>query len=164
MKSIAFFAAAAATLIATPAFAQGTAASFTGPRVGVEIGVADDDFLGTEETTYGFNAGYDFDLGKVVLGATVNYTDVFDGDDIDFRELGVGARAGVKVDPSALLYATVGYSDISVSNLSVDGVKLGLGGEVALGQHLYANLETRYASYDFDIDVYQTVIGVGYRF
>ena len=160
MKKIAV--ALVALTVATPAVAQ-QASSFTGPRVGVEVGIADDDFLGTEETSWGLNAGYDADLGGAVVGATVSYTDVF-GDDFDFRELSVGARLGSRVAANGLLYGSVAYSDLDVLGVSVDGVKFGVGGEFLMTDNIFMNLETRYGTYDLDVELYQTVIGVGFRF
>ena len=66
MKKI-VLASLAALTFATPSFAAG----FSGPRVGATIGLADDDFLGTEVFTYGLNAGYDVDLGTAVVGGSV---------------------------------------------------------------------------------------------
>lgn len=164
MKKIVIAASAAVlAMSAQNAFAQ-DASTFTGPRIGVEIGMADDDFLGSEETTWGVNAGYDADLGGFVLGGTVSYTGIFDDEGSDFEELGIGVRAGAKAGDNALVYATVGYSDIDVYGVGVDGVKLGLGIELASSGGFYGQLETRYGSYDYDIDLYQTVVGVGYRF
>jgi len=157
MKKLAL--AVAALTVATPAAAQ----DFAGPRVGIELGLADEDFLGDAETTWGINAGYDVDLGNVIVGATVAYTDMFD-DDFDFRELNVGGRVGTQMGKSALLYGTLGYSDINVSNISVDGVRVGVGAEFAMTKNVFVNLETRYGNYEQDIELYQTVIGLGYRF
>lgn len=164
MKKIVCVASAALLAVsAQTAFAQ-EASTFSGPRIGVEIGIADDDFMGSEETSWGINGGYDADLGSFVLGGTVSYTGVFDDEGSDFKELGIGARAGLKAGSNALVYGTLGYSDIDVYGVSVDGVKGGLGLELASKSGFYGQIETRYGSYDYDIDLYQTVIGVGYRF
>lgn len=160
MKKIAV--ALVALAVSTPAVAQ-EASTFTGPRVGVEIGLADEDFLGDEETSWGINAGYDADLGSVIVGGTVAYTDVFD-DEADFRELAIGGRLGTQLAPNALLFGSVAYSDIDVAGLSVDGVKFGVGAEFGMTENVFVNFETRYGDYDYDLELYQTVIGVGYRF
>lgn len=154
-----FALALAALTVSTPVVAQ----DFTGPRVGVEVGLVDDDFLGSEEVSWGIVAGYDIDLGQAVVGGTIGYSDLFD-DDFGYRELSIGGRAGMKLNPTTLIYGSVAYSDIDISNLSVDGVKFGLGGEFAVTPNVFVNVETRYGTYDFDTDLYQTVIGVGYRF
>ena len=148
-------------MLATPAMAQ----DFQGPRLGAEIGVAGDDFGSTARATYGVNAGYDFDLGKVVVGPTVSYTAPFDSDGLGLREWTVGARAGVKAGNKTLVYVSGAYSklDTQFPGANSDGYRVGLGIERSFG-NAYANLETRYANHQYGIELYQTVIGVGYRF
>lgn len=64
IKNLGFAAAAmAATLAATPALAQDGQV-----RIGAELGILDDDFLGADDISFGVNAGYDFDLGDTVVG------------------------------------------------------------------------------------------------
>lgn len=154
--------AIAAMAISSPAFAQ----DFAGPRVGVELGVADDNFAGTNTGTYGFNAGYDFDLGKTVVGVTADITLPFkDRLNVNPRELSVSARAGRKVADNVLVYGAVGYTNIDANGFagSLDGVKLGLGVERSFGK-VYAGLETRYANYEQGVEAYQTAVTIGYRF
>lgn len=161
MKKI-VLASIAALTFATPSFA----ASFSGPRVGATIGLADDDFLGTEVFTYGLNAGYDVDLGTAVVGGTVEWQD--SDEDILGRDLSVTARVGAKVNDTALVYGLVGYTNLSVdddyADLDVDGLRAGVGIEIPFGTKLYGQLETRYSDYELGLEVYQTVIGVGFRF
>lgn len=165
MRNIILAAALGTLAVATPALAQDEASAFTGARVGVELGVVDDDIFGTNEGTYGFNAGYDFDLGSAVVGVTGTYIDTFDNDNFGVRELGLSGRVGGKVAPRTLAYVTAGYSNLDADGLpgSVDGVKVGLGLEQSFG-NLYANIETRYGNYEAGIDLYQTAIGFGVRF
>ena len=164
MKRILAGLVAASALTAVPAAAQ-TVPDFAGARVGVEVGVTDDDFLGTDEGSYGVTAGYDFDLGNTVVGVTGGYTGLFDDDGADLREFSVAARAGFKAAPATLVYATAGYSNLDFDGLpgSLDGAKFGLGLEQSFG-NVFANLETRYADYEAGVELYQTVIGVGFRF
>lgn len=157
MKKLAL--ALAALTVSTPAIAQ----DFAGPRVGAEIGFTDDDFLGTEEFSWGINAGYDWDLGNLVVGGTVAYNDFFD-DDADFREFSFGGRLGTKLDPATLVYVSGAYSDLDIGGADLDGLKIGLGAEFAVTRNVYVNLETRYGNYDYGLDLYQTVFGAGYRF
>ncbi|WP_246333018.1 outer membrane beta-barrel protein [Sphingomicrobium lutaoense] len=153
-------AALAAAFVATPAVAQ-DAASFEGARVGATLGLADDDLFGTEEFTYGAEVGYDFAAGdKAIVGFTA---ELQKSDDID-RELAISARAGVPVGSSALLYGTVGYTNLEVLDIKLDGVKFGVGGEIKLGTNGYAKLEQRYADYELDVHYWQTLIGAGFRF
>lgn len=151
---------AASAIVATPASAQDA----SGGRIGVELGLLDDDFLGTEEVSYGLTAGYDFDLGSVVVGPVAGYTSAFDNE-FDIRELSVGGRVGAKVGDASLFYGAVSYSNIDSDYLpgSLDGVKFGLGFEQDFGG-FYAGIETRYGTYDYDIDLYQTVLAAGVKF
>ncbi len=161
MKRFLIAAAAVSTLVAAPAFAQ----DFSGPRVGVELGMFGDDVFSTQDTTYGVNVGYDYDLGSTVFGVTGSYTGIFNDNNADFRELGISARAGIKPGASTLVYGTAGYSNIDTDFISgsLDGVKVGLGVEQSFG-NLFANVETRYGNYEAGVETYQTVLGVGYRF
>ena len=154
---------AASAFVATPALAQDAAATahdFTGPRVGVNVGFADDNIFGTEAFTYGADVGYDFAAGNAVLGVTA---EIEDSKDIK-RELALTARAGARVGGNGLLYVTGGYSNIRVYGVDVDGFRLGLGGELGLGQNAYVKLEQRYGNYQYGLDLYQTMIGAGFRF
>jgi outer membrane immunogenic protein len=154
-----------AATVASPVMAQEVEGAFTGPRVGVELGLVDDDFAGTDEGTYGIVGGYDFDLGSVIVGADASYTRLFDDDGADLRDFTVGARVGGKIAPRTLVYGKAGYSNLDADTFagSVDGVKLGLGLEQSFGD-VYANVETRYGNYEAGVELYQTVVGVGFRF
>jgi outer membrane immunogenic protein len=156
-------AAALAATVATPALAQDAAPAnnFTGPRIDAQIGVADDDIFGTEAFTYGVEAGYDFDLGGAVAGLSVGLQD---SDDTG-REISAGGRLGAKVGDKALVYGAVAYSNIKVvDDFNLDGVRFGLGVEVAPANHVYIKAEQRYANYELGAKLWQTVLGVGYRF
>ncbi|MDX3910182.1 MAG: outer membrane beta-barrel protein [Sphingobium sp.] len=160
MKRVFAAVAVASALIATPALAQ----EFAGAHVGAEIGLVDDDFAGSDETTYGFNAGYDWDLGRSVVGVKATYIGIFDDNGTDFRELALMARAGVKATPRTLVYGTAGYSNLDAKfSSSIDGFKVGVGLEQSFG-NVYANIETRYGNYEAGAELYQTAIGIGYRF
>jgi outer membrane immunogenic protein len=154
MTSKYVLAGALAMAAATPAMAQAPVAGvFTGARVGAEVGLLDDDFLGDDEGTYGVLAGYDFDAGNLIAGAAVSYTGLFDDDGADLRDITVSGRLG-----------TAGYSNLDADGVkSIDGVKFGLGLEQSFGR-IYGNVETRYANYEAGVETYQTVIGVGFRF
>lgn len=159
MKKI-VLASVAALTFATPSFAAG----FSGPRVAAVVGFAGDDFLSTEAFTYGINAGYDVDLGTTVIGATVEYQD---SDEDGFgRDLSIVGRYGFKINEQALVYGTVGYTNQSVEGVDIelDGVRAGLGVELPFGPNAYGQIETRYNNYQYDLESYQTVLGVGFRF
>ncbi len=159
MKKIISLALAATAFVAAPAMAQDTA-TFTGPRIGANVGFADDNIFGTEAFTYGVELGYDFDAGGAVVGVTA---EVQDNKDIT-RELALTARAGAKVGNNGLVYLTGGYSNIRVAGINVDGFKVGVGGELAFGGKGFAKLEQRYGNYEYGLDLWQTLVGVGVRF
>lgn len=160
MKNILSIALAATAFVATPAMAQDAAPTFTGPRVGVNIGFADDNIFGTESFTYGADVGYDVAVGGAVLGITA---EIEDSKDIS-RELALTGRAGARVGSKGLLYVAGGYSNIRVFGVNVDGFRLAVGGELALGQNAYVKLEQRYGNYQYGLDLYQSMIGAGFRF
>jgi len=151
---------AAAGLAATPALAQ----DMNGARIGLELGVVDDDFLGTEDTTLGVTAGYDFDLGKLVAGPVASYTVTFE-DDNDARDISIGGRLGAKIGAASLFYGAISYTNLDADGFpgSLDGVKFGLGFEHDFGR-FYGSVETRYADYEQGLESYQTVIGAGVKF
>ena len=160
MNRILSLALAATAFVAAPAMAQDAAPTFTGPRVGVNVGFADDNIFGTEAFTYGADVGYDFAAGGAILGITAEFED---SKDIK-RELALTARAGARVGDKALLYVAGGYSNIRVFGVNVDGFRLAVGGELAIGSKAYVKLEQRYGNYQYGLDLYQTMIGAGLRF
>lgn len=158
MKKI-VLAAAASLLFATPAFAAG----FAGPRVGATVGIAGDDVFDTDSATFGIEAGYDWDLGKAVAGVQVEYQNDFDGD--LGHELAATARIGGKASENALIYVTGGYSRFDVGPFSLDGVRGGIGAEFNVGTSgANIKVEQRYANYELGAELFQTVVGVGFRF
>lgn len=161
MKKIFCAAALAAAAVASPALAQDAG----GAHVGVEIGLVDDDFLGTEDVSYGVTAGYDIPLGGVVAGPVVGYTGLFDDNDSGFREYSLGGRLGVPLDAGTLFYGSVAYSNIDFDGFpgSIEGTKFGLGFEKNFGG-FYGRIETRYADYEAGAELYQTVLGAGVKF
>ena len=162
MKKI-VLASVAALAFASPSFA----ADFAGPRVGANVGFADDHFAGTDSFTYGVNAGYDFDLGTTVAGVTVEYQDS-DNDDLS-RDLSVTGRLGAKVGQQALVYALAGYTNLGVNipaadDVHLDGARVGAGVEVAVTPRVFANAEYRYSNYEQGLDGHQMLAGLGFRF
>lgn len=190
-------AALAASAAATPALAQD--ATFTGPRAEAIVGwdhVGDDSVSNgsRDGVVYGGQLGYDYQAGKAVFGvegeitgATTKdtATGVLVADDrlrvSAGRDLYVGARVGIVAGERALLYAKGGYTNArfnteytsATSNIdehdTVDGWRLGAGGELKLNDKVYLKGEYRFSKYDSDsagIDAkrHQVVGGVGIRF
>lgn len=164
MKLTHFVAIAAASAIFLGSSAHAEDKPFTGPYVAGEVSVTDDDFAGTQEGSWGVEAGYDHDIGSAVIGGRVNYGRLFDDDDMGFSDVSVLARIGMKPARNVLVYGLGGYSHLDFDAGTSDGFKLGLGAEMALGKGLTARLETRYGNYEDGLDLYQTAVGIGYRF
>lgn len=174
-----FAAALLASAVATPAFAQDADTGFTGFRVEglvgydrFDIGGEDDTDDGLDESidgiAYGVAAGYDFDLGKAVIGIEGEFSDSsgeLDDDEDIFsvrpgRDLYIGARAGFKAGPRTLVYAKGGYTNTSIEadeedgvgntiefDSEIDGYRLGAGVEHKFGEKLYGKVEYRYSNY-----------------
>ena len=182
-KGLALIAATSLTAVSAPAFAQDT--EFSGPWVagvaGYDINKAgssqDDDVNedrdeSVEGLMYGAAAGYDIDLGTMVVGAEAELTDSKADTDYDNnfntfglgaldagRDLYVGARAGFKATPSTLIYGKAGYTNARYNyvggdgttnynqNLDTDGWRLGAGIEQKFGAMTFGKIEYRYSNY-----------------
>jgi outer membrane immunogenic protein len=186
MKKTLILVASGAALASVPAMAQDRS-TFTGPRVEAVVGydvskagssVDDDANVENDQSidgfVYGIGAGYDFDLGGVVVGAEAELTassakTEFDNGDFEGfgfghvkanRDIYVGARVGARVGPEMLLYAKGGYTNAKFDLLSSDGTtelrqdldadgwRIGAGGEYALSERTFAKLEYRYSNYN----------------
>jgi outer membrane immunogenic protein len=192
----------AATAV-TPAFAQ-EEAPFTGPHIEGLVGY-DDVSEGQGDLMYGIAGGYDFQFGGAIVGIEGEFADsdvggsasdlLAAGDSFSLntdRDLYVGARVGVALSPTTLLYAKGGYTNAKFESrfddgagtvfnngITADGYRLGAGIEqkfALFGPSGFIKAEYRYSNYsnldigedDFDFDVdfdrHQAVVGVGVRF
>lgn len=158
MKKI-ILASVAALAFATPSLAA-EAADFSGPRVGANIGLADNDVIGDNAFTYGAELGYDFNMNGLVVGVTAEAQDT----DETGRELAATARIGGVVGKKVLVYALGGYSNIRAAGVDFDGLKVGGGVELGLGKQGFVKYEHRYANYEAGLDYHQNLIGFGLRF
>ena len=172
------FLAASALLLAataTPAFAQDEAAPapFTGPHVEAVAGWDHVGALGDGESgiVYGGAAGYDAQLGHVVLGAEGEATgsSVEDSGVRAGRDLYVGGRVGFVLGDSTMIYAKGGYTNARVrfagTGTNFDGWRIGGGVEQNFGGRFFGKVEYRYSRYeDADLNRDQVVAGIGYRF
>src|SRR5829696_4714193 len=119
-------ASVAALAFATPSFA----ADFSGPRVSVSAGLADDDVVGDDAFAYGAEAGYDWNLNGVVVGLSAEIGDT----DQTGRELGATARIGGVVGKKVLIYGLGGYSNLNAAGFNFEGIQVGAGAELAIGK------------------------------
>ena len=158
MKKIILAGAAALAFASTPAFAA-DANDFSGGRIGVNVGYADE---GDEDAfTFAVNAGYDFRLSE---GARAGVTvEVGDSDETG-RDLYAGARVGGVVSNRALLYVHGGYTNLNAGGFNFEGIRAGVGAEYAVSDRVYLNAEYRYSDYDSGLDFHGAVVGVGFRF
>ncbi|MEM9086227.1 MAG: outer membrane beta-barrel protein [Pseudomonadota bacterium] len=172
---------------ASPAIAQDEDTQFTGFRVEALIGYdsteagssAPDDNLPTGEESvdgvfFGIAAGYDYDFGKIVLGAEAEAS--FTSADSEFPtgsfeglgagelssegEIYFGVRAGAKVTKNALLYIKGGIVNSRIDlestvdgtaiddDVDLNGFRLGAGGEMMFTANWFAKVEYRYSNYE----------------
>jgi len=191
MRSFAYAALAASTvLVAMPASAQ-TAAPFTGARVeglvgydNVKNGNSDDG------VTYGIGAGYDMQMRGLVVGVEAEAAD----SDVKqcvgaqtlaspevcakaARDFYVGGRVGTVVGGRTLLYAKAGYTNarfkvtdddgtdrVTLGSTDLDGIRLGVGAEYAVGPNSFVKAEYRYSNYEDGFSRNQGMAGFGFRF
>ena len=158
MKKI-ILASVAALAFATPAFAAETA-DFSGPRVSISAGLADDDIIGDDAFAYGAEVGYDWNMNGVVLGVSAEIGDT----DETGRELGATARIGGVVGKKVLLYGLGGYSNLNAAGFNFEGFQVGAGAELALGKQAFVKYEHRYSNLEAGAEYHQNLIGVGVRF
>jgi outer membrane immunogenic protein len=122
--------------------------------------------------TYGVGAGYDVDLGGVLLGTegAINWStakdcssDGFERDCLKFgREIELGARLGTQLGANGpLLYGKIAYvnarlkakvsdveGDVLTGHRNLDGVRFGVGLEQKLARQFYVKAEYRYTRFD----------------
>ena len=164
----------------------------TGFRVEGVIGydaAAFDSFSRGDGLLYGLGAGYDLAVGRMRFGVEAEVTESTARDCFALaglpgnacfrasRDLYAGARIGVVVDRGVLVYGKVGYTNF-LENVSIpfaggiavnpdfDGLRLGLGAEIAISRRTYVKVEYRYSNYEWsqDFDRNQGVVGFGLRF
>jgi outer membrane immunogenic protein len=86
------------------------------------------------------------------------------------RDLYAGARVGMLVTPSMLLYAKAGYTNaqakltsddgtdqITLDKTKLDGIRVGGGAEYALGTNSFAKAEYRYSNYEQGVERHQVM-------
>ncbi|HEX8512838.1 MAG TPA: porin family protein [Allosphingosinicella sp.] len=170
----------------TETVAAGKPADFTGFKV---EGLAGYD----EGFVYGIGAGYDRQLGRLILGVEGEISDSTDKECLtgafapadrfcasSSRNLYVGGRIGYTIAPRTLLYGKIGYTNqrlkadytagtpaaldsFSISR-KLDGIRLGAGIEQKLGGKAYLKGEYRYSDYEDGSFKHDGVVGIGFRF
>jgi outer membrane immunogenic protein len=158
MKNLFAAAVAAVAFCASPAFAQDQN-SLSGVYLGVvggfdSVKLSVDDASGSKNGfMYGLVAGYDFDLGNVVVGIETELAD----SGVSASETGL-LVAGEKVSPNAMIYAKAGYTNAKVTldytdgtdsfsdSDTLDGFRIGAGVEYSFGRFSLRG-EYRYSGY-----------------
>ena len=171
--------------LATPAAAaEPDASGLAGFRVEALTGYEGEDGTGI---LYGVGAGFDVAAGPVLLGVEGEALESGASDCVTDpistlcawagRDLYAGARAGIAIGTSSLVYVKAGYSNYRVHvrydptvgatqrfTDDYEGFRAGGGVEIGLGRHLFAKGEYRFTSYRGSAEKHQGVLGVGYRF
>lgn len=186
MKNSFLISGAAFALFATPAFAQDSSdESLTGPYIGVIAGydsVSIDDGIddaSEDDVMYGIIAGYDYDMGNMVIGIEGEYSESNVGisatDGINTvalkaaTDLYAGVRVGFKAGDIALLYVKGGYTtgraevefddgvDFYSEGDNLNGFRIGAGFEYPLGSIFALRAEYRYSDYgDYSYEGFDT--------
>lgn len=188
------FAGLLAVPLSTPAFAQDSRPPVGGFHVEALVGYDSARIVSDNDggLLYGVGAGYDFRLGRAILGIQAEASDSTNegclrslsvpGDSIcarASRDLFIGGRAGFMAGRRILLYGTAGYTnaryrvdyddgaagtnDFSLSQ-NLDGVRVGAGAELGIGNRAFLRAELRYSNYEQGSDRGQAVAGFGLRF
>lgn len=163
MKKTLFVAAAAATLVATPALAN----PFTGVRAEVTAGVDDVTSqvrardIDLTDVTYGAGVGFDAELyNNVIVGVEANIDNVFDR-----RNVGASARLGYVIRDAVLVYGKVGYANWKqTTSTELEGLRLGGGVEANIAGPVYGKVEYRYTDFARGVGQHGALVGVGVRF
>ncbi len=140
---------------------------------------------------YGIGLGYDLNVGKnAFVGIDLSADDstmkecetgsIIANDELCLRagrDLAAGVRAGVNVGEGGKLYALAGYTNARFKFAyttpagvttreaeNLDGFRLGVGYQHALGGNTYGKVEYRYSNYEQDITRHQVLLGVGVSF
>ena len=169
MRKLILAALAASAFVAAPAAAQETTGLFSGARLGATIGTGGDDPFDFDGTTVGLDLGYDWDTGGAVIGIGAEYETDLGDDFLDVNQTALYLRAGGKVSPNALLYASAGLARISDGASPFDdgeeGVRVGAGLELGVGSGGSSlRVEQRYVDYGGGANAWQTVAGFNIRF
>lgn len=180
----------------SPAMAQEEARPFSGFSVTGVLGVDHNrNFVKATGALYGVQIGYDLPLGSAIVGVEGEIsgsTAKKCGTDISstpvsnntscFRagpDAYIGARAGVVVGNSTLLYAKGGYTSFRMgesfsysatpnANFATKayrgGYRVGAGLEQAIAPNLSVRLEYRFSRYNHIYDRHQAVVGASLRY
>lgn len=177
MKKVVALAALAASLAATPAFAQGGFyVGAIGGYQGIDVEASDGSISASSDSAvYGVNVGYDLSLGSAFVGVegelstsggTSQFPSSFTGARDSLEANGqyyIGARAGFQLTPGIAAYGKVGYTSLdtkaftsagSLAELedNAGGMRFGGGLQIDLPGPLEGRLEYRRSTYKDLVD------------
>lgn len=141
-------------VVPAPAPAPSTP-DWTGFYLGSQIGYIDVDTnvpgVSGDDLIAGFTAGYDYDMGNVVVGGSVDYdwtnATLVPGLDVE-NVWRAKLRGGYKLG-RGLVYATAGYANADTSTLGdEDGYFAGAGYDYMVGDHLAVGGELLFHEFD----------------
>ncbi|OYW45872.1 MAG: hypothetical protein B7Z08_01355 [Sphingomonadales bacterium 32-68-7] len=172
MKKVVALAALAASLVATPAFAQGGFyVGAIGGYEGLNVDAADGSVSASgDSAVYGVTAGYDLSLGSAFVGiegelstssGSTQFPSSFTGARDSLEASGqyyVGARAGFVLTPGIAAYGKIGYTSLDTSAFTsagslaelednAGGLRFGGGLQVDLPGPLEGRVEYRRSRY-----------------
>lgn len=182
-------AVSALALSAAPAAAQ-VAMAPVGPRVEAIVGydaprveLEGIDDIKDDGVLYGVGVGYDFAVSPSIsagvdLEATESTADEDFSDGINTasleagRDLYAGGRLTFPVSNAANLYVKGGYTNFRVKGelngdeeaTTLDGWRVGAGGQFGIGGKAYVGGEYRYSDYENDVKRHQFALTLGTRF
>jgi outer membrane immunogenic protein len=176
----------AATVIASPAAAEGFRAEIHGgwDRVNAED-------VGDSGVVYGIGLGYDMKVGeRAFVGADFSIDDssqkeceagaLVNNDELCIRsgrDLAAGIRGGTLIGERGKLYALAGYTNARFRTsyttpagvttrdaANLDGFRLGAGYQHRVAGNAYGKVEYRYSNYEAGLERHQVLFGVGVEF
>jgi opacity protein-like surface antigen len=132
--------------------------------------------IGSQGQTAGVSVNCDYRMQAFVVGGFVEYSWIFgDLETVGVeKDMTVGSRLGVLVNPSSLLYTHAGWTRLDLGGGGdVDGWKIGLGNEFRIpNSPMYLDLRYTYANYDisdmappgFDASAHSVRLGLNVKF
>jgi outer membrane immunogenic protein len=144
-----------------------------------------------DDVGYGAEAGFDGQIGRIVIGPSVSYWRSNDGENCtspaggklctkSFREVDATVRAGYLINPSLMLYAKGGYAvnyqrryytgnagtgaGAFYDRYNTTGYQVGGGAEWSIGKHFFVDAEYRFSQYNDHTSRHRALAGFGVRF
>ena len=172
MKKIYAVAVAALAISAAPAFAQSGPTAPAGPRIEALAGydharvdIGNDEHATQDGFVYGARLGYDIPMGSSVsFGVDAEITDSTAKTKYDAGAGRIGAGRDLYAGGRITDVYEYSNGDVERDHASLDGIRLGVGGQFNISPNAYALTEYRYSNYQSGFDRHQVLAGVGYRF